>query len=89
MRKTIAVLFGGQSSEHPVSLMSATVVLQNMPDSYDLYPVGITTDGRWFHYQGSFENLKPGQWELDPGKEEVVGGPSAAAHGGRWASHPG
>ena len=45
----VAILFGGQSSEHPVSLMSARSVCENMPEQYQLYLVGITKDGKWYH----------------------------------------
>ena len=42
-KKTVAVLFGGVSSEHDVSLISVTSVLQHIPtDRYDIIKVGIT-----------------------------------------------
>jgi D-alanine-D-alanine ligase len=45
----IAVLFGGRSGEHEVSLMSARSVLSVLdPDKYEVTQVGITHDGRWF-----------------------------------------
>jgi len=48
MKKTIAVLFGGQSGEHEVSLVSAQAVIAGLdPEKYDVLPVGITKDGRW------------------------------------------
>ena len=41
----VAVLFGGASSEHEVSRMSATSVLNNLDaEKYDVLPVGITKD---------------------------------------------
>ena len=44
----LAVIFGGQSSEHEVSLMSATSILQNLdPEKYDVTMVGITKTGKW------------------------------------------
>lgn len=47
-RLRIAVLFGGRSSEHDVSLMSATNVVAALdPQKYDVVPVFITRDGRW------------------------------------------
>ncbi len=81
MSNRIAVLFGGQSSEHPVSLMSAQVVLANIPDHYEIYPVGITSDGRWFHYQGRFDDLTDDRWIEDSANEEVIFSPSPAVHG--------
>jgi len=48
-RLRIAVLYGGLSSEHDVSLMSATNVMRALdPAKYDLVPIYITRDGRWF-----------------------------------------
>ena len=42
---------GGASSEHEVSRMSATSVLNNLDtEKYDVLPVGITKDGRWYLY---------------------------------------
>ncbi len=44
----VGVLFGGQSGEHEVSIVSARAVLENLDrDRYDVTPIGITKDGRW------------------------------------------
>jgi D-alanine-D-alanine ligase len=44
----VAVLFGGQSSEHDVSLRSAQTVMDALdPGRYEVIPVGITREGRW------------------------------------------
>lgn len=44
----IAVLFGGRSGEHEVSLMSARSVLSVLdPDKYDVTQIGITHEGTW------------------------------------------
>lgn len=44
----VAVLFGGMSSEHSVSLASATSIIRNLDDSlYDVLPIGITPQGGW------------------------------------------
>lgn len=63
-RKTVIVLFGGQSSEHEVSRMSATTML-NAIDSkkYQVIPVGITKEGQWLIYTGPTEHIPTGQWE--------------------------
>ncbi len=66
MKKKIAVLFGGQSTEHEVSRVSATSVLKNIDVAkYDIYPIGITRDGLWFEYTGKLENIESGEWEKD------------------------
>jgi D-alanine-D-alanine ligase len=46
--KNILFLFGGQSNEHTVSIQSAYSVLQNIPKSYSVIPVYISTDGYWY-----------------------------------------
>jgi D-alanine-D-alanine ligase len=44
----VGVLFGGQSSEHEVSLASARSVMRAMdPDKYEVVPIGITRRGQW------------------------------------------
>ena len=64
----LAVIFGGQSSEHEVSLMSATSILQNLdPEKYDVTMVGITKAGKWLLYTGPVEDLATGAWERGPG----------------------
>ncbi len=45
---TVAVLFGGRSGEHAVSLKSAASVIEAMDkEKYNIVPVGITEDGFW------------------------------------------
>lgn len=66
-KKTVAVLFGGVSSEHDVSLISVTSVLQHIPtDRYDIIKVGITKDGRWLHFTGDNDLIHNGAWESYP-----------------------
>ncbi len=44
----IAVLYGGQSGEHEVSLMSAASVMEELDDAkYDVVPVFISREGQW------------------------------------------
>ena len=48
IKKRILVIFGGQSSEHIVSCMSAVNVINNIDrDTYDVLIVGITEEGHW------------------------------------------
>jgi D-alanine-D-alanine ligase len=47
-RLRVAVLFGGRSSEHAISCVSAGSVLAALDrDRYDVVAIGITPDGRW------------------------------------------
>jgi len=44
----VGVLFGGQSGEHEVSLVSAGAVMDALDRTkYDIVPIGITKQGRW------------------------------------------
>jgi D-alanine-D-alanine ligase len=54
-RTRIAVLFGGRSAEHDVSVLSATNVMRALePAKYDAVPVFITREGQWL--LSSFED---------------------------------
>ena len=65
-------LFGGNSSEHEVSLKSAYGVITNTDaEKYNILPVGITRDGSsWYWYSGCYENIRDGKWIED--KEHLV-----------------
>ena len=44
----VAVVFGGRSSEHGISVVTAGAVLNAIDRTkYDVLPIGITQDGRW------------------------------------------
>ena len=59
----IAILFGGVSPEHKVSLRSAQSILRNIdPEKYEVFPIGITTDGLWYYYQGDYDRLPEDAW---------------------------
>ncbi len=47
-RVRVAVIFGGQSDEHDVSLRSAQTVIGALdPARYEIVPIGISRDGHW------------------------------------------
>lgn len=65
-KKTIAVIFGGCSTEYEVSLQSAFSVLENLnPEKYDVIPVGITRQGDWYRYHGDYSKIPADTWLLD------------------------
>ena len=48
MKKKIAVVFGGQSTEHEVSLKSANQVMNALDkNKYNIIPIAITKSGHW------------------------------------------
>jgi D-alanine-D-alanine ligase len=47
-RPRVAVVFGGRSSEHGISVVTAGAVMRAIDrEKYDVLPIGITRDGRW------------------------------------------
>jgi D-alanine-D-alanine ligase len=57
----VAVLFGGRSSEHEVSLMSARSVLSVLDmDRYEVVEIGITHEGTWLTGENVLETLESG-----------------------------
>lgn len=63
MKKRIAVLFGGNSTEYEVSLQSAYSVLKNMDkEKYEIIPIGITREGEWYHYTGEYSYIENNTW---------------------------
>lgn len=57
----VAILFGGTSSEHDISLRSATNVLSELDGrGYDLALIGITREGTWLNYTGDAADVREG-----------------------------
>ncbi len=70
-KKTVALIFGGTSSEYKISLLSTYSVLKNISEElFEVIKVGITPKGVWFVYNGDAEKIKDGTWAED--KENLV-----------------
>ena len=70
-KKTVAVLFGGQSSEHVVSCMSAANIVEQIDtDKYNLLLIGITEDGHWLKAP-SLDSIRDNSWK-ESRKEAVI-----------------
>lgn len=66
-KKRIAVIFGGKSSEHEVSRVSASYVISKIPkEKYEVVILGITKTGRWLLFDGELSAVADGSWEKDP-----------------------
>jgi D-alanine-D-alanine ligase len=62
----VAILFGGHSGEHEVSLLSAASVLNAIDKKkYEVVPTGITKEGRWLTAEHA-ENLLQGKLVMEP-----------------------
>lgn len=58
----VGVVFGGQSAEHEVSLVSAASIMRAMdPSKYIILPFGITTQGEWVSEPKPIMRLREGK----------------------------
>ena len=65
-KKNIAVIFGGCSPEHTVSLASAAAVIRNIDaEKYEVIQLGITEGGEWFRFYGSPDDIEANTWRAD------------------------
>ena len=79
MKQNLLVLFGGQSSEHDVSCMSAVNVIKNVDtERYQLILTGITKEGHWV-YTESLESIEDGSWRES--KVSAILSPDASVKG--------
>lgn len=54
----LAVIFGGMSTEHDVSIVSGASVLNNLDkEKYEIYPIYIDINGNWHEYVGDIKDL--------------------------------
>ncbi len=67
-RLRVAVLFGGRSGEHEISLLSARSVMAALdPAKYEILPVGITHQGDWVVGENVLDALEQNRLEgLEP-----------------------
>lgn len=72
----VAVLFGGRSAEHEVSLLSARNVIESLDKNmYEPVLIGISKEGRWFLNENSIRLLNaadPKLIKLSDNENEVV-----------------
>ena len=67
MSKTrLGVVFGGRSTEHEISLLSAGAIMREASKvgNYEIVPIGITKKGEWKAYKGNIGLIKDG-WEKE------------------------
>lgn len=59
----LAVVFGGKSSEYPVSLHSAGSLIHSLhKEKYELILIGISENGEWYAYDGDIESIEHDHW---------------------------
>ncbi len=84
MTKTrLCIIFGGASSEHEVSCMSAASVIENLnSEKYELFCLGILKDGRQFLYNGDVKKIADASFAEDTENlVPAVVSPCPAHHG--------
>lgn len=58
----VAVLFGGRSGEHEISLLSARSILSALrPENYEVMQIGITHDGKWLTGEKLLDEFSAGE----------------------------
>lgn len=76
-KKNIAVIFGGNSSEHQVSCVSVQTVIKNIDtDLYNVILVGITREGSWL-FVDSIDEIAKDTWR-ETGRKAVLSPDSQA-----------
>lgn len=62
MKQNLAIVFGGQSSEHDISCMSAVNIIRCVnKERYHVILIGITREGHWVKTE-SVEDISSGTW---------------------------
>lgn len=78
----VAVIFGGKSSEHDVSLVSAAHVIESIPkDKYEVICIGITKKGHWLKYIGPIREIASKNWEQHPDNVPCIMSPDTLHKG--------
>ncbi len=73
MNQTVCVIFGGKSSEHEVSCISAYNIISKLNrEKYKILTVGITKEGESYLYTGDPVHIKDGSWLENRGKACVI-----------------
>jgi D-alanine---D-serine ligase len=82
IKKKIAIIFGGCSTEYDVSLQSAYAVINHINmNQYEVILLGITRQGKWYRYIGNVENIKDNTWYDDPTNIPALISPNREDHG--------
>jgi len=62
MKKTIALIFGGEGAERHISELSAAGVIKKIQDEFNLLTVGIDPSGNWYLFDGEPYEIESGEW---------------------------
>jgi len=82
MKKTIAIIFGGCSSEYGISLKSAYSVISHIDtEKYEPALFGITPSGEWFYFTGEPEKIRDDIWHNPADCVRAIISPCRKTHG--------
>lgn len=78
----LCILFGGASSEHDVSCISAKGILSNInKEKYNITMLGITKTGEWFLFDDDVDMLPNDQWLNSPSLKKAYISPDTSIGG--------
>lgn len=79
---TLGVIFGGHSSEHDISTISAKGILSNIDkEKYNLVLIGITKSGEWYLFDDDIELLPNDKWLDSHSLKKGFISPDSSIHG--------
>lgn len=79
---TLAILFGGASSEHDVSCVSAKGIVSNInKEKYNIVMLGITKNGEWYLFDDDTELLPNDKWLESKSIKKAYISPDSEIHG--------
>lgn len=79
---TLAIMFGGVSSEHDISCISAKGIISNIDfNKYYVILLGITKDGRWYIFNDDINLLPNDEWTKSRSLVSAYISPDASIHG--------
>lgn len=81
-KKSVLIIFGGNSTEHEVSCKSAMSFIKNVSDEkYDKHLVGIKKNGDWVYYTGDTALIPKNKWAEEPSNIPAVLCPNSDCKG--------
>lgn len=79
---TLGIIFGGVSSEHDISCISAKGIVSNLDfGKYNVVLIGITKEGRWFLYNDDVNLIPQDRWIYSKSLVPAFISPDTAVHG--------
>ena len=82
MKKSILIIFGGNSTEHEVSCKSVMSFVNNISeDKYTKHYVGIRKNGDWVYYTGDTALIPTGEWNNEESNIPCVLSPNTSSKG--------